>query len=220
MPPAADELRARLAAPPAGAPAPRTVLPVAAPLDALFPDGGLRRGSVVAVEGSIWLALAVAAAASAAGSWCGVVGVPNLGAAAAADAGIDLTRLVLVPSPGSQWSTAVASLLDGFDVVLARPAREVRAGEARRLAARARERRSAIVAVGDWPDAVDLRLRVTGTEWTGLHSGYGRIASRVCRVAAQGRGSAARERGVVASLPDLGPAPVRPVTERAVAAAL
>jgi hypothetical protein len=196
------------------------VLPVAAPLDALFPDGGLRRGSVVAVEGSIWLALAVAAAASAAGSWCAVVGVPDLGAAAAADAGIDLTRLVLVPSPGSQWSTAVASLLDGFDLVLARPAREVRAGEARRLAARARERRSAIVAVGDWPDAVDLRLRVTGTEWTGLHSGYGRLASRVCGVAAQGRGSAARERRVVAALPNLGPAPVRPVTERAVAAAL
>src|SRR3954452_18172826 len=100
MPPAADELRARLAAPPAGAPAPRTVLPVRPPLDALFPDGGLRRGSVVAVEGSVWLALALAAGASASGSWCGVVGLPYLGGAAAAEAGIDLDRLALVPSPG------------------------------------------------------------------------------------------------------------------------
>jgi membrane protein implicated in regulation of membrane protease activity len=215
MSPAVDALRERLG-PPSGDEG--GVLPVPAPLDALFPDGGLRRGSVVAVEGSVWLALALAAAASAAGSWCAVVGMPTLGPAAAAEVGIELSRLVLVPSPGTQWATTVAALLDGFDVVLARPAREVRPAEARRLAVRARERRAAIVAVGDWPEAVDLRLRVTGTEWTGLSSGYGRIAARHCRVASLGRGAAARERRVVTSLPDLGPVPLEPHSRRAVAA--
>jgi len=219
MPPAVEHLRDRLA-PPTGALGAREVLPVRPPLDALFPDGGLRRGSVVVVEGSLWLALALAAGASAGGSWCGVVGVPYLGGAAAAEAGIDLDRLVLVPSPGEQWSTAVAALLDGFDLVVARPTRAVKSGEARRLAARARERRSAIVAVGDWPDAVDLRLRVTDSEWAGLHAGYGRLSARHCRVAARGRGAAARERRVAASLPELGPPPLRTQPDRAVVAAL
>jgi hypothetical protein len=170
----------------------------------------LSRGSVVAVEGSLWLALALAAGASQAGSWCAVVGQRDLGAVAAEEAGMDLDRLVLVPSPGQQWATAVASLLDGFDVVLARPTSQIKAGEARRLAARARERRAVIVALGSWPDAVDLRLRVVDTEWAGLHAGYGRIAARLSNIAAQGRGAAARERRVAATLPDLGPVPRRP----------
>ncbi|MDQ1712976.1 MAG: hypothetical protein QOE45_2426 [Frankiaceae bacterium] len=203
MPSAVEELRARLA------PAPdRELLPVAAPLDALFPGGGLARGTVVAVEGSVWLALAVAARASEAGSWCAVVGMRDLGPAAAAELGVDLTRMVLVPCPGSHWATAVAALLDGVDIVLVRAVRDVRPAEARRLAARARERRSVLLVVGaPWPEAVDLRLRVTDTEWTGLHAGYGRIAARHCRVSARGRGAAARERRVTTSLPELGVPP-------------
>jgi hypothetical protein len=203
MPAAAEELRARLGAAQAGW-AVHRLLPVPAPLDTLFPGGGLARGTVVAVEGSIWLALGLVAAASQAGSWCAVVGMRHLGAAAAAEAGIDLTRLVLVPSPGRQWATAVGALLDGLDVVMVRAPRDVRAGEARRLAARARERRSTLVPIGPWPDTVDQRVRVTGSEWVGLHRGYGRITGRRCRVAASGRGAAARERRVVATLPQSG----------------
>jgi hypothetical protein len=206
MQPAVEELRARLGPPPGAG---RELLPVAAPLDALFPGGGLARGSVVAVEGSVWLALAVVARASSeAGSWCAVVGLRDLGPAAAAEIGVDLTRMVLVPSPGSHWATAVAALLDGVDVVLVKAVRDVRPAEARRLAARARERRSVLLVVGaTWPEAVDLRLRVDDTEWLGLNRGYGRIAARRCRVSARGRGSAARERRVTASLPELGAPP-------------
>ncbi|HWL37280.1 MAG TPA: hypothetical protein VNQ77_13945 [Frankiaceae bacterium] len=208
MPAALEDLRERLGTPQGAFPA--EPLPVLPPLDSLFPRGALSRGSVVAVEGSLWLALALAAGASQAGSWCAVVGQRDLGAVAAEEAGMDLERLVLVPSPGAQWATAVASLLDGFDVVLARPTAQVKAGEARRLAARARERRAVVIALGSWPDAVDLRLRVVDTEWAGLHAGYGRIAARLSNIAAQGRGAAARERRVAATLPDLGPVPRRP----------
>jgi hypothetical protein len=233
MPAAAEELRARLAAAQgAGAPdapggagwAVHRLLPVPAPLDTLFPGGGLARGTVVAVEGSLWLALGLVAAASQAGSWCAVVGMRHLSAAAAAEAGVDLTRLVLVPSPGQQWATAVGALLDGLDVVMVCPPRDVRAGEARRLAARARERRSTLVPLGPWPDTVDQRVRVTESEWVGLHRGYGRITGRRCRVAACGRGAAARERRVVATLPvtaatSAGSATPRPGAPSAAAAA-
>ncbi|HUD15946.1 MAG TPA: hypothetical protein VMQ59_01740, partial [Acidimicrobiales bacterium] len=80
------------------------LLPVAPPLCSLFPDGSLRRGSTVVVTGQdgatvpegsggdISVALALVAAASAAGSWCALVGLPGLGAVAAHDLGIDLTR--------------------------------------------------------------------------------------------------------------------------------
>jgi hypothetical protein len=45
------------------------LLPVAAPLRPLLPDGGLRRGSVVAVRNSMSLLVGLAAEASAAGAW-------------------------------------------------------------------------------------------------------------------------------------------------------
>jgi hypothetical protein len=211
MPAAVEELRARLAA--AAGPT-AELLPVAAPLDGLFPGGGLARGTVVGVEGSVWLALGVMARASTeTGSWCAVVGHYHLGPAAAAEIGVDLTRLVLVPSPGNNGPTVVAALLDGVDIVLYHAVRDVRPADARRLAARARERRSVLLVTGrPWPEAVDLRLRVTDTEWTGLHSGYGRIAARHCRVSARGRGSAARERRVTATLPELGAPPAAVAT--------
>ena len=209
-----EELRGRLAA--AAGPGVRELLPVRPPLDSLFPGGGLARGSVVTVEGSVWLALALAAEASAKGSWCAAVGMRELGPAAAAEVGIDLTRLVLVPSTSGQFATAVGALLDGVDVVIAKPPPDLKAGEARRLAARARERRSTILALGGWPDACDLSLRVTDSEWLGLHEGYGRIAARRCRVAATGRGSAARGRRAHVTFPHLrhDPRPPRPVAVR------
>ncbi len=180
-------------------------LPVLAPLEPLLPERGLRRGSVVAVEGSSSLALAVAAAASAAGSWCGAVGRPSLGPVAAAELGIVLERFPMVPAPdGSSsgpggWAWVVAALLDALDVVLAWPpgagSASVRAGDARRLAARARERGSVlVVAAGGWPEAVDVRLAVTRSEWLGPGAGHGRLRGRRVEVVGGGRGAASRER--------------------------
>ncbi|MGH3964401.1 MAG: hypothetical protein ACRDRY_14270, partial [Pseudonocardiaceae bacterium] len=66
----ASVLRARL-----DAPGGRPPFPVVEPLAPLLPGGGLRRGSVVAVQGSTALLLALLAAASAQGAWVAVVGV-------------------------------------------------------------------------------------------------------------------------------------------------
>jgi hypothetical protein len=180
----------------------RAVLPVAPPLDALFPYGGLARGSVVSV-GSLTVALALLAATSAAGGWCAAAGLPDLGLAAAADAGIDLQRFVVVPAPGEQWAVTVATLLDGVGLVLARPPARLKASDARRLAARLRERRGVLLLAGTqaWPEQVDLRIRVEASEWTGLSDGYGRLLRRRTDLVASGRGAAARERRVSAWLP-------------------
>ena len=70
------------------------VLPVAAALRPLLPGGVLRRGSTVALPpgpaaGSTSLLFALLAEASAAGSWCALVGLPHLGLVSAAEVGLE-----------------------------------------------------------------------------------------------------------------------------------
>jgi hypothetical protein len=182
------------------------LLPVLGPLEPLFPARGLRRGSVVAVSGSTSLALAVLASASASGSWCGAVGLPALGGAAAAELGVALERFPLVPAPArgagaGGWAWVVAALVDACDVVLARPPGRVSSADARRLTARVRERGAALVVAGAWPEAAEVQLGVASEAWVGLGQGYGRLRGRRVEVVAGGRGAAARERRVSLWLP-------------------
>jgi hypothetical protein len=178
------------------------LLPVLAPLAPLLPDGALRRGSVVSTTGSTSLALALLAGASAAGSWCAAVGLPSLGVVAAAEVGIALDRFPLVAAPANldEWVWAVGALADAVDVVLARPPGAVREAQARRLAAKARERSAVLVIRGPWPGA-DVRLAVASAAWEGVGQGDGRLRARRVDVVANGRGAAAREKRVALWLP-------------------
>jgi hypothetical protein len=171
-------------------------LPVVGPLQGLLPDGGLRRGSTVSVVGSTSVALQLAAAASAAGSWVAALGVPTLGAVAAAEAGVVLERLALVPRPGEQWATVTAALLDALDVVLVRPPHRLRQADARKLIARARERGAVLVPLGPW-DGADMRLEVASAHWHGLGQGDGHLQGCRMEVVATGRRAAARARKAV-----------------------
>jgi hypothetical protein len=76
-------------------------LPVHPLLAPLLPwSGGLRRGATVAATGGTSLLLALLAGATSTGGWAGVVGLPSLGAVAAAEQGVPLERLALAPHPG------------------------------------------------------------------------------------------------------------------------
>ncbi|HLV57944.1 MAG TPA: hypothetical protein VKY81_03580 [Natronosporangium sp.] len=175
------------------------LLPVAPQLRPLLP--GLRRGSSVAVRGGTSVLLALLAEASAGGAWSAVVGMPDLGLRAAAEAGVALERLALVPWPGPEWTTVVAALLDGIEVVVVAPPGPVSDRTAGRLAARARQRGSVLVACGQWPGA-ELTLTAGPGEWSGLGRGHGRLRYRELEITAQGRGAAARPRRVRVRLPD------------------
>ncbi|MEU3457970.1 hypothetical protein ABZ671_30930 [Micromonospora sp. NPDC006766] len=195
---------------PASAPDPtggHRVLPVRPELTGLLPHRGLRRGSTIAVgvgqprhSGGTSLLLALLAEASRAGSWCAVVGVPTFGAGAAAEAGIALDRLALVPHPGPEWPTVVAALIDGVDVVVAAVPATVSASVANRLAARARQRGSVLVPYGRW-DGADVTLQVVRGVWEGLGAGRGRLRRREVTVSARGRGAAARAKEIKVWLP-------------------
>ncbi|HUQ39293.1 MAG TPA: hypothetical protein VM030_04000 [Acidimicrobiales bacterium] len=170
------------------------LLPVAPSVADLVPGAGLRRGTVVSVIGSTSVALALAAGPSAADSWTAAVGMADVGIVAASELGVDLDRLALVPDPGSEWAAVVAAVLDGIDVVLARPPAHLRPADARRLVARARDRGGVLIVVGAWPEGADLRLTVTGREWAGLGDGHGHLGRRRLTVEIGGRGAAARPR--------------------------
>ena len=167
-------------------------LPVLPALSELLP-GGLQRGTVVAVEGWGLLCLAVAAGASAAGAWCAAVGLPQLGVAAAAGAGLDPGRLLLIPHPGPRWPQVVASLLDGCELVLLQPPGHPSAQARTRLAATLRRCGGVLVAAGSWEGA-QARLVVARQEWAGIGAGHGRLRDRRVQVTADGRGAAARSR--------------------------
>lgn len=188
------------------------LLPVLPPLAALLPDGSLRRGSTIVVNGltggahdqagngagDVSLALALVAAASGAGSWCGVVGLAGLGVVAAHDIGIDLDRLAVVPGPGAAWAEVTAALIDGIDLVVLCPPFPPRRAMARRLVARTRERRSVLVVIpgrSGWPECPDLQLSVGAMRWEGVGAGgAGYLERRRVTVTTTGRRSATRPR--------------------------
>src|ERR1700757_5082058 len=159
------------------------LLPVLPALRELLPGGGLQRGSVVTSGDLGLLSLALAAEAVFDGAWCAVVGVPTVGVRAAAEAGLDPDRMLLVAEPGPGWTQVVASLLDGFDIVLLRSPEQPSAQLRRKLEAAARRYGSVLVIAGDWPGA-QSRLLVADAEWTGIGTGYGRLRARQAQLIA------------------------------------
>lgn len=175
------------------------LLEVPASLEALFPERGIRKGATVAVgplAGGSSVALSLAASVTAGDGWAAAVGLPSLGLVAAAELGVDLRRLALVPAPGEQWPAVVAALVDGFDLLMVRPTGRVRPVDARRLMARVRERGTVMLVVDTpmWPESPDLRLTVGRPEWEGLGRGHGCLTGRRLEVTASGRRVGARER--------------------------
>jgi RecA/RadA recombinase len=179
------------------------VVTVAGPLGALLPGGGVQRGAVVAVDGAVGagatsVALQLAAAATAAGEWA--VGVEldagragSLGGLAAHEAGVALERFAVVRRvPPARWAAVLAALIDGVGLVAAEVPVHARAGDARRLAARARERGVVLVALGAWPAEAALRLRAEGSAWTVPELRPGLFGARELRVCVEGRGAVAR----------------------------
>jgi hypothetical protein len=181
------------------------VLPVVAPLVALLPAGGLRRGTTVAVTGTAGatsLMLALLAEASAAGAWAGVIGRPDLGLVAAAEAGVALERVALVPYPGADLVAVAAALLDGLDLVVL-AGRVPRGSDRARLAARARQRGAVLLPLGPWPGA-DVELACEQGQWWGVgaeEGDIGRLRTRRVSVRLRGRGVAPAGRSARLLLP-------------------
>lgn len=164
------------------------VLPVHPVLARLLPEGGLRRGGAYSLAASGSLLLALLAEPSAAGSWCGVVGMPELGAEAAEQAGVELSRLVLVPTAGERWLTVTSALAEVLPVLAVRPGGRVRDAEAARLSARLRDRGGVLLVDGPWPGSEGV-LSTSEPRWSGLGAGHGHLQQRELTVTVTARRS-------------------------------
>ena len=143
----------------------------------LLPGGGLKQGATYSVDNSATLIMAMLAGPSRAGSWCGVVGVPEFGIEAASTFGIDLERLVLVPNPGDQWLAVTAAIADVMGVVVTRPPKRASDGNLARLAARLRQRGSTLIVLGSWPQS-EAMLSLSESRWSGIGEGHGHLSAR------------------------------------------
>jgi hypothetical protein len=145
------------------------------------------------------LAMALMAGPSADGAWCGVVGSAEFGLEAAAAAGVDLRRTILVPAPGEAWLEATAALIDVLGIVVVAAPPQVSAKDVSRISARLRQRGSVLIAYGDWPRC-DARLSLRDAEWVGLGRGHGHLQAR--RVTVEVRRGTAPARTGQLWLPD------------------
>lgn len=178
-------------------------LPVVEQVAALLPSNGLRCGSVTVLEGSTALLLTLLARASQEGSWCAVVGFPEIGALAAAEAGVDLARLALVPHPGQQVGQVLAALVDGIDVVVVGPQLDrgqLRPAIQRKISARVKERGAVLISLQKWSGA-EYSLQTQVASWQGLGQGYGHLTKQDLILRRGGRGAAQRQLSVQVSLP-------------------
>jgi hypothetical protein len=162
------------------------VLPVHPALASLLPGGGLRPGAAYSLSRSTSLLLALMAQPSQAGLWCGVVGMPRLGAEAAERLGVDLSRLVLIPDPGPRWLAITATIAEVLPVVAVRPTGRAPDTEISRLAARLRDRGAVLLVQGPWPQA-EAVLELDAPEWTGVGRGHGYLSGREVTVTASSR---------------------------------
>lgn len=171
------------------------VLPVPEALAEILPNGGLPRGGVVTLGGDGMTSLLFGLLCRPGTSWSAVVGMPELGLLAAAEIGVDLSRVVLVPDPGPEVLQVLSVLSDGVEVIVAAaPGGPLgSAARLRVLTARLRQRGAVLLVAGRWPGA-DLVLTARQSGWAGIGAGHGRLHDRVLDIEVGGRGAAGRGR--------------------------
>ncbi|NBR92935.1 MAG: hypothetical protein EBT46_05540 [Actinobacteria bacterium] len=141
-------------------------------------------------------ALALSAAATRAGSWLAVVGVPNLGVAAAIEAGVAVERIVLAQPPRAsrEWVATVAALVEGFEVLIVAPPASLSASDARRLQTRVMARQAVLIVVV-MPTSTgetsvftsDIDVHADTVAWSGIERGAAHITQRTVQVRVNGR---------------------------------
>ena len=175
-----------------------SLLPVPESLAELSPASGrypqptpLPRGAVAVLSGARSLPLSMVAAVTAEGGHAAIVGQPDVGLLAAVEMGADLSRIAVIPEPGSDPVEVAAVLMDGMDlVVLGLGGRSVPPSRARAVVARARQKGcTLLVTDGDWHGAsARLEAKVCGYEITGRgRPGFGRISKVRLAFSASGR---------------------------------
>lgn len=156
-------------------------------LASVIPHGGIRRGSTLSMVGSTTVLLHLTAALAADGAWTAIIAHPDLGLAAAVDAGIDPERVVLIPEPGPGMAEVLGAVVDGFGLVVIGRTRAISERDRRAISQRIRHRGGVLICAEPWPGA-EVTLEAVECSWQGL-SDSGRLTGAAVVVRGRGRGS-------------------------------
>ncbi|SNS44439.1 hypothetical protein SAMN06309944_0273 [Micrococcales bacterium KH10] len=155
----------------------------------------LRQRGIVAITGSTTVLLAALGEVMDADArnprWAALLGMPEIGMAAAAEQGIDLERLAVVPEVGTQGAAIIAAALDGIDIVVCGPQASVAQLQQRKITARVRRHQRLLLSTYPWQNA-DLTLRVIRQRWWGTEQGHGWLRHAEAEIARSGRGAFAQ----------------------------
>lgn len=179
-------------------------LRLASDLESLMPGGHLRPGSTLEVApgpGQVSVLLRLLSGPTSHGAWASAIGFADLNPHAALESGVALERFALIPDPGVAWLEVTAALLDTVELVVLNLSHDCRPSDARRLLARARQRRSVLILTSHntrrgprnrpprrlWPEQPDVTLTPTGRTLNGLNKGHGRLHEIAITVSATGR---------------------------------
>jgi hypothetical protein len=179
-----------------------SVLTVPGPLAEVLPRGGIPAGSVVGLTGSGGTtSLLFTLLAAPPNAWSALVGMPDVGLLAAAELGVELDRVALIPDPGPDLLQVLSILADGVDIIAVAPARSATGigatpARMRVLTSRLRQSGAVLLVAGGMPGA-DLVLDCRVEGWTGMGRGHGRLRNRELVVQVSGRGAAGRSRSAV-----------------------
>lgn len=164
--------------------------------DEVLPDGGLRRGSILVLEaahaGATTMALSLLGGLPE-HTWVGWLDAEHtLSGTALAEHGVDLEHLLVVRGvPSGMWAKTVSTLLDAMSVVVAELAGRLSDGDARRLAARARERGAVLLIMergrARWPVEASVRCAVESMSMA-LGVNDAELGGYSCRVKVSARG--------------------------------
>jgi hypothetical protein len=154
------------------------VLPVDPGIVDIFPQRGLRKGSVLRLRGSYGsglysFAVQSLVAASQHGAWVALFNVDDLGYGFLLRSGVDLERTLIIHDD-QHPSRTLATLLESFAIVVTPP--NLSLAQMARLSARARERSSIIISVERvarsgsagvprWEGGVDLTVYLRSASW-------------------------------------------------------
>ncbi|MFD8249703.1 hypothetical protein [Nocardia sp. NPDC059691] len=163
------------------------VLSIAGGLGDALPEGGLPRGAVIACTGCKGPLLGMLAAATAAGEWTAVVGLPSLGLLAVAEMGGDLSRVAHIAAPGPDPLEVAAVLLDGVPMIVFDAAGGASPSRMRALLARVRRNDAVLIVTSTNWTRPDLEIRSDLADYTGLGRGRGRLRAVSYEISVRGR---------------------------------
>lgn len=144
---------------------------------------GVPAGGIVHVSGSRTIVWSLAATLMGSRGWCVVIGLRDVGWYAAKQAGLDLARVLYLPTGATP--PVLAAAIDGADVLIVGSARSLGAGDQRAVAGRLRNRGTRLITTIPWPGATQITASVVHAH--GCDDGAGYLTERVIHARSEGR---------------------------------